>query len=70
MNIDGKTLVRIYRQKDGTIAFNTLMDGEHIGFQVIGALEIVKRNLIRDMNDTEEEMSEEESKKLKRLLDG
>jgi len=70
MDLDGKTLVRIYKQKDGVVAFNTFMDGEDIGFEIIGALEIVKRNLIRDMNDTEEEISEEDSKKVRRLLDG
>lgn len=70
MDLDGKTLIRIYRQKDGVIAYINFLENERINFDLIGALETVKHNLLRDMKSVEEEIPEEESKKLRRLLDG
>lgn len=71
MDLDGKTLVRIYRQKkDGVIAYNTFLEGETIGFELIGALETVKHNLLQDMDRTQEDIPDKDAEKLRRLLDG
>ena len=69
MDLSGKTLVRVYRQKDGKIAYNTFLTDDSIGFDLIGALETVKANLIRDMANTEETVPPEDAEKARKLLD-
>ena len=70
MDLDGKTLVRIYKDKKGRIVYNSFLDDRSTDFEIIGALETVKHYLLRDMEDTQQEVPKEDVEKIRRLLDG
>lgn len=73
MKFEGKTLVRIYETQDGKMGYQAMLSGSNaqIGFALIGALEMAKKDIMEqitgvgtmtpeEVNDTRKMLGEED----------
>jgi hypothetical protein len=67
--MDGKTVIRIYYDKSGKLNYQIMMGDVLSGWDIIGALEIIKSTIVKSFQ-TAEHMNDGEINKSRKLLDG
>jgi len=64
----GRTLVRIFRDRNGKVAYQIMLEGDKLGLDLLGALHSAADEISMEIRKFAKEMDSKDTKKVRKLM--